>query len=123
MNPAVERLLASRPEPVAELARRLCELALEVYPGAVVTVDGNDIGFGVSTGYKGLVFVVSPHSQHVNLGIAHGASLPDPAGLMEGTGKVHRHVKVRHPADLERPELRDLMVAALARSHDGGSRR
>jgi hypothetical protein len=32
---------------------------------------------------------------------------------MEGTGKVHRHVKIRHPGDLERPELRELMTAAL----------
>jgi hypothetical protein len=122
MNADVERLLASRPQPVAGLARRGCELVQEMDPDAVVTVDGGDIGFGASAGYKGLVFVVSPHSKHVNLGIARGASLPDPAGLMEGTGKVHRHVKVRHPADLERLELRDLMVAALARPHDGGSR-
>lgn len=90
-------------------------MALEVYPDAVVSVDGGHIGFGSTTGYKGLVFVVAPHSKHVNLGIAGGAGLPDPAGLMEGTGKAHRHVKIRQASDLERPELRDLLVTALAR--------
>ena len=37
----------------------------------------------------------------------------DPAGLLEGSGKVHRHLKIRQPADLDRPDLRDLMTAAL----------
>jgi Domain of unknown function (DU1801) len=115
VNDDVERLLASKDRPIAKLARQVCELVLEVYPGAVVTVDGGDIGFGSGTGYKGLVFVVAPHSKHVNLGIAGGAGLPDPADLLEGTGKVHRHVKLRQASDLVRPQLRDLMFAALAR--------
>lgn len=115
MNDEVERLLASRQPRVAELARRLCALILEVYPNAVITVDGGDIGFGSGTGYQGLAFVVAPHSKHVNLGISGGAGLPDPAGLMEGTGKVHRHVKIRQTSDLERPELHQLIAAALTR--------
>lgn len=109
----MERVLAARPPETAELARRLCELILQMYPSAVVTVDGGDIGFGSGKGYKGLVFVVTPHSKHVTLGIAGGAALPDPAGLMEGKGRVHRHVKIRQTGDLERPELRELMSLAL----------
>ena len=65
--------------------------------------------------YKGLVFVVSAHRDHVTLGLAGGAALPDPAGLMQGAGKVHRHVKLRGAEDLARPELRALLTAALAR--------
>jgi hypothetical protein len=113
VNEDVERLLDAQAPQIAELARELCTLVLEVYPDALVTVDGGDIGFGSGTGYKGLVFVVAPHSKHVNLGIAGGATLPDPAGLMEGTGKVHRHIKIRSSGDLERPELRELMVSAV----------
>jgi hypothetical protein len=115
VNEDVERRLAEREPGIADLAQRLCHLILELYPDAVVTVDGGDIGFGSGTGYKGLVFVVAPHARHVNLGIARGLDLPDPAGLMEGTGRVHRHVKVREATDVDRPELRDLMVAALER--------
>ncbi len=111
MNPDIERLLATHPE-TAALARRACEVVLELLPGAVVTVDDENIGFGTGSGYRGLVFVVAPHRAHVTLGIARGAALPDPAGLMEGTGKVHRHVKLRTDADLDRPELRELMRTA-----------
>lgn len=95
------------------LARAVCDAILARFPDAVVTQDNETIGFGTDAGYKGLVFTVIPAKAHVTLGIAGGASLPDPAGLMEGTGKVHRHVKIRTAADLQRPELADLMEAAL----------
>src|SRR5690349_10031838 len=32
---------------------------------------------------------------HVNVGFFRGAALPDPAGLLEGTGRFMRHVKLR----------------------------
>jgi hypothetical protein len=115
MNDEIETLLSSRDPQIAALARDLCKRILALYPDAVVSMDGGDIGFGSGKGYKGLVFVVSPHSKHVNLGLAGGATLPDPAGLLEGSGKLHRHVKVRTPDDLKRPALRALMSAALAR--------
>jgi len=115
-NADVQRLLASQSPATGALGESLVALILDMYPDAVTTVDGGDIGFGATTGYKGLVFTVSPHARHVTLGLAGGASLPDPAGLLEGTGKVHRHLKLRQPADLDRPELRDLMAAALARA-------
>jgi hypothetical protein len=115
-NADVQRLLAAQNPAMGELAGALCALILELYPDAVVTVDGGDIGFGATAGYKGLVFTVAPHARHVTMGVAGGASLPDPAGLLAGTGKVHRHVKLREPADLDRPGLRDLMAAALNRA-------
>jgi hypothetical protein len=119
MTDAVEQLLAGREARLAGLTRRLVALIAEVYPDAVITVDGGDIGFGSGTGYKGLVFVVSPHAKHVTLGLAGGADLPDPAGLMEGTGRVHRHVKIREEADLARPGLRELLTAAVDRGRAG----
>ncbi len=41
-----------------------------------------------------------------------GQSLKDPAGLLEGTGKNLRHVKLRTVEDLKRPELKKLIVEA-----------
>ena len=34
-------------------------------------------------------------NSHVNVGFFHGAALPDPAHLLQGTGKFMRHVKLR----------------------------
>lgn len=115
MNDEVERLIAGQDPTVAWLARSLVERILAMFPDAVVTVGGGDIGFGTDAGYKGLVFTVSPHRAHLTLGIDHGADLPDPAGLLEGSGKVHRHVKIRTADDLDRPALHELMATRLRR--------
>ena len=38
---------------------------------------------------------VNVFTLHVNVGLFHGASLPDPARLLQGNGKSMRHVKLR----------------------------
>jgi hypothetical protein len=38
---------------------------------------------------------VNVFSSHVNVGFFHGAALPDPAGLLQGTGKFMRYLKLR----------------------------
>ena len=38
---------------------------------------------------------VNVFTSHVNVGFFHGATLPDPARILEGTGKFMRHVKLR----------------------------
>jgi hypothetical protein len=39
--------------------------------------------------------------------------LPDPERLLQGNGKVVRHIKLESPADLDRPAIRKLMAVAL----------
>jgi hypothetical protein len=48
----------------------------------------------------------------VTFGFLCGTSLPDPAGLLEGTGKNLRHVKLRTAEDVSTPALRKLIEAA-----------
>jgi hypothetical protein len=50
----------------------------------------------------------------VKLGVASGASLPDPKKLLQGSGKAHRHVVIKAASDLRQPGLRQLIRAALA---------
>ena len=49
---------------------------------------------------------------HVNVGFFHGIALPDPAGMLQGTGKYMRHVKVRPGDALDEPSLEALIVSA-----------
>jgi hypothetical protein len=56
----------------------------------------------------------------VNLGIARGATLPDPGGLMSGTGRVHRHVELRSVEAAADPALHRLMERALSRHRSDG---
>lgn len=49
---------------------------------------------------------------HVNVGFFHGAALEDPAGLLEGTGKRMRHVKLRPGSDLDSAAISALIASA-----------
>lgn len=51
--------------------------------------------------------------KHVNLGFYHGTSLTNSNGLLEGTGKLLRHVKVRGVADAKRVEIKNLVAEAI----------
>jgi hypothetical protein len=109
--------LASLAPAVRALAVRAREVVKDELPDDVLeTVDGNDIGFGWSTGYTGLVCVISVYSRWVNLGIVDGRDLPDPHGLLQGSGKRHRYIRLSALADLDRPGLRELLRAAAARA-------
>jgi len=49
---------------------------------------------------------------HVTFGFHSGVSLDDPEGLLEGTGKNIRHVKLRTLDDVEQRGLKNLVQAA-----------
>jgi len=49
---------------------------------------------------------------HVSVGFFHGASLDDPARLLEGSGKRMRHVKLRWGRQVDAAALAELIAAA-----------
>lgn len=55
---------------------------------------------------------VNAFSVHVNVGFFYGAALDDPAGLLEGTGKRLRHVKLRWAQPVDTDALSELIMAA-----------
>jgi hypothetical protein len=57
---------------------------------------------------------VNVFTSHVNVGFFHGAALPDPARLLQGTGKFMRHVKLRPGAATNAAALTRLIEAAYA---------
>lgn len=57
---------------------------------------------------------VDAFSAHVNLGFYCGAELPDPQGLLQGTGKFMRHVKLKPGEAIDEAVLTRLIEAAYA---------
>jgi hypothetical protein len=55
---------------------------------------------------------IAVFKQRINLGFYYGADLEDPSGLLEGTGKLLRHVKVSTLEQLDDPALRRLVLSA-----------
>lgn len=55
---------------------------------------------------------VNAFNAHVNVGFFRGAEIPDPNGLLEGTGKFMRHVKLRPESEVDAGALLKLIHAA-----------
>lgn len=110
-----EELVEGHAEGVVEVMRAARALVGAVLPGVTEVVwprQGN-AGYGVGPKKMSEHFCyIAGNKAHVNLGFFYGADLEDPAGLLEGSGKSLRHVKLRSLADVERPELRALVEAA-----------
>jgi hypothetical protein len=110
-------LLAMTAEPLRTVATRLRAIIREVDPHTVEVVRLGDraasYGVGPQKMKQGYAYIL-PHQKWVNLGFYQGANLPDPAGLLEGTGKLLRHVKVRTADEADQPALRALIATAVA---------
>ncbi len=109
--PEVDIWLAARPAPLGPLARawfarlRACgpevrELLHDGHPTACL----GDAAFAE----------VNVFTHHVNVGFFQGASLPDPHGLLEGSGRFMRHVKLR-PGALPPPQALEALITAAYR--------
>lgn len=59
----------------------------------------------------------------VQFGFLTGSSLTDPGGLLEGTGRYVRHIKVRKTGDIDRPAFGALLRQAASRRRPAPKRR
>jgi hypothetical protein len=112
----VARLTADHPIAIREIEEALRVAIKTEYPTLLERVDfGNKlIAYGTSMQMRDLLFAIIAHREHVNLQLADGAHLPDPTGIVEGTGKRIRHIKVRSAALAGSIAVRDLIRAEVA---------
>lgn len=113
---AIDEFLATYPPETQTLALATREFVLQTVPGTIEVLDtkARVIGYGFSAKYTDMICVIMPTKVGVTLGIGWAMELPDPEKLLEGTGKVHRHVKLKQKSDLERPALKALVEARVA---------
>lgn len=95
---------------IQKLALSLRSLVLEemapCYENIYDAYSAVAIGYGSSERLQDGVFHIAVYANHVNLGFNHGATLDDPLGILKGTGRQIRHITIKTPADLARPEIR-----------------
>jgi hypothetical protein len=104
------------PAAIADLALAARALLLSIAPQAAETVDGGHktVVYGSIGGMMDAPCYISAHKAHINIGFMRGTDLPDPAGLLEGTGKKLRHVKIKAAEQLANPALHTLITVAFA---------
>ena len=108
-DPAIDAWLKSRSGELGAIARqwfqemRNCgdEVRELLHDGCPVTCLG-DAPFAY----------VNVFTTHVNVGFFHGASLPDPARLLQGAGRSMRHVKLKPGTPTNTAALTRLIEAA-----------
>ena len=115
-NKDIASLLAPYPPESQKLVQATRTFVLETVRPTVEQVDlkARVIGYGFGTKYADMICSIMPTQAGVTLGIGWATQLPDPKGLLEGTGKVHRHVKLKQKSDLERPALKAVLKAGVA---------
>ena len=115
-------LMADVEPNLAAIARRLRAIIRAVDGNTVETVRLGDnaatYGVGPRKMTDGYAYIM-PKRGYINLGFYQGAVLSDPAGLLEGTGKGLRHIKIRSLADANRPPVRALIAQAFAKRKKG----
>ena len=107
--PAVDTWLASHPGERGTIARRW--FACMRRCGAGVRDLMHD-GLATACVEDAPFAYVGVFKDHVNIGFFHGAALPDPAGLLHGTGKHMRHVKVEPGVGFDEPAVEALIASA-----------
>ena len=70
------------------------------------------ITYGASAKYADLVCALAPYPNYINLMFSRGASMPDPDGLLQGTGKKARHIRVEEMTDELANKTRKYLQAA-----------
>jgi hypothetical protein len=108
--------LARYPSALHPLILAARALLLESGPGLLEQFDpsANLIGYGTDSSYIGLVFGIMIYPAYLNLMFARGALLPDPDGLLLGTGKKARHIRIATLADLQHPGVRRMLESAIS---------
>src|SRR5215469_14918536 len=102
---------------ISDLTLALREVVLEEAPEAVESISR---GYALAVGFSftgkplkdGFCHIVA-YETHVNLGFNRGALLPDPNGILTGTGKSIRHITIRNQNELEHPAIRRYLQAAI----------
>lgn len=108
-DPAIEAWMNEHRGELGEIARYWFE---------VIRDCGNDVRELLHDGHPTACIAdaafayVNAFKAHVNVGFFRGAELSDPNGLLEGTGKFMRHVKLRPEGEVDATALLKLIDTA-----------
>jgi hypothetical protein len=105
---------------VAELTRVLLAKMKARIPGATILVYDNynalAIGFGPSEKTSHAILSIAVYPRWPSLFFLQGAGLPDPHGLLQGSGSRVRHIRMPTAEAFDNPRVQALIAEALERA-------
>ncbi|HEV7557145.1 MAG TPA: hypothetical protein VGO00_16875 [Kofleriaceae bacterium] len=107
-----------------DVAKRTREVLAHVrkrVPGALELVYDNynalAIGFAPTEKARQIVFSIAVYPRWVSMFFMKGPELPDPGGLLQGSGSMVRHIVLDGgPATLRKPAVAKILAIALAKA-------
>lgn len=114
---ALDRMIERYSPDVAALGRYLIAQMQARIPQANALVYDNynalGVGFARDLSSSNVIMSVVLYPRWVSLFFFKGALLDDPAGLLQGSGSIIRHIQFQDSAKFQRPEVESLIAAAL----------
>ncbi len=114
-NPEIEEFLSQYDEKIFQHAQKLRQLLITHLPDITEQLDmkAKMIAYCYGQKYVELICVIIPSKKGLKLGFNRGTELPDPAGLLEGTGKISRYIPIKSADQIESPAITELLTKAL----------
>ncbi|MDG2469943.1 MAG: DUF1801 domain-containing protein [Pirellulaceae bacterium] len=111
------QILVDRPDSVVALGLAARKLVRKRVTGCSEFVGEAHcvLNFFSFTGKHGQAFIhIATYTKHANMGFNHGVDLQDPQGLLEGTGKRIRHVRLTSKSHFRSKALGELISNAVS---------
>jgi len=116
----LDAIIDRRSPEMAKLTRAVLAKLRPRFPGAVEMVYDKSnslvIGFCPDERASNVINSIATYTKWINLYFFEGGDLPDPEGLLQGTGSMVRSIKLTSAADLDRPAVKALLAEALKRA-------
>lgn len=113
----IAKLLRDEPEDLCDLAMELRKFVLSVAPQLSETIAFHALCYYKSGQPYGViggnVCLIAPRDDCLHLAFIHGASLPDPEGLLMGNAKAKRFIRLRSMRDIQPRAVRKLLRSAI----------
>jgi hypothetical protein len=113
-NNQTENFLNNYDTKVQAHIHELRQLIKKTIPGIKEELDlsARIIGCGFGPRYKDVICTIIPSKKGLKVGFFRGTELPDPHGILQGLGKVHKYVEIRSEADIRSAPFKTLLKEA-----------
>ena len=116
----MDQIIRRLPPEMASLTRAVLAKLRKLLPGAVEMVYDKSnslvIGFSPTEKASEVINSIAVYRRWINLYFFEGDRLPDPEGLLQGTGTMVRSIRITDARDLDRPAIKALIAEARKRS-------
>jgi len=119
LHPDFLHFLKEKEQPLIDLFIKLRDLVWQHYPEAneiLYHTHALTTVFSISEKLADAFCHISIYTAHLNLGFNKGTLLPDPHQLLQGTGKLIRHIPINQISDPQKESIGQLIQDAIALS-------